>query len=144
MHFKWNSLYIFLWNGNNNHDIGSGFFVHKGIISAVARVSKCWKIWMRMPQMTIKVMKRRTYSFYEELERVFDEFHDYHIIYYVRLAVSGALCGTSAIHMKFAWWLFFTSPVQNFIEITSRIPKVKHADGRTRSPCAGLLLILCT
>jgi hypothetical protein len=31
-------IHIFLWKGNENHEFGTGIFVHKGIISAVKRV----------------------------------------------------------------------------------------------------------
>jgi hypothetical protein len=78
--------------GNENHKLGTGIFVHKRIISAVKRV-EC--VSDRMSYITLRGgwcniialnvhastedkiddMKDR---FYEELERIFDKFHRHH------------------------------------------------------------------
>jgi hypothetical protein len=79
--------------GNENHEIGTGFFIHKRIKSAVKRVEfigdrlsyiilrGCWCVIIvlnvhALTEDKIDDMKDR---FYEELEHVFDKFPKYHM-----------------------------------------------------------------
>jgi hypothetical protein len=82
---------FFNGNGNADHHLGTGFFVHKGSISAVKRVGFvsdrmlyislrgrwCDIIFLNMDnEDKCDDTKDR---FYEELEGVFDQFPKYHI-----------------------------------------------------------------
>jgi hypothetical protein len=37
-HWTSGRIYIFLWKGNENHELGTSFFIHKRIVSALKRV----------------------------------------------------------------------------------------------------------
>jgi hypothetical protein len=80
---------LFYGKGNENHELGTGFFVHKKIILAVKRVEfisdrmsyiilrGCWcDIIVLNVHDKIDDIKDR---FYEELERLFDKFPKYHL-----------------------------------------------------------------
>jgi exonuclease III len=83
---------FFYENGNKNHELGTGFFVHKRIMIAVKRVElvsdRMSYIILRGHWCHIIVLNVHTPtedktddvkdSFYEELECVFDKFPKYH------------------------------------------------------------------
>ena len=90
-------LYIFLWKGNENHELGTGSFVHKRIISAIKRAEF---VSGRISYITLKgrwcdIIFKNVHAptedkiddikdrFYEELEHVFDKFPKYHMKKYV-------------------------------------------------------------
>jgi hypothetical protein len=79
--------------GNENHELGTGFFEHKGIISAVERIGFvsdrmsyimlrgrwCQVIVLNVHAPTEDTTDDVKDSFYEGLERVFDKFPKYHM-----------------------------------------------------------------
>jgi len=84
---------FFYGKGNESHQLGTGFFVHRRIVSAVRRVEfvndrllyivlrGCWRnsIIANVHTQSEEKSDESKDSFYEELEQVFDRFPKYYM-----------------------------------------------------------------
>jgi hypothetical protein len=84
--------FFFLWKGNDNPELSTGFIVHKTIISAVKRVEfvsdrmsciilrgRWFHIVLNVHAPTEDKIDDVKDSFHEELEHKFDKFPKYHM-----------------------------------------------------------------
>jgi hypothetical protein len=93
---KQRNIIFFYGKGNENRELGKGFFVHKRIISAVKNVDlvpdRMSNIILRDPWCDVTVLNVQAPtedkiddmkdSFYEELQRVFDIFSKHYMKIY--------------------------------------------------------------
>jgi hypothetical protein len=96
------NIHFFHGNGNENHELGTVFFVHKRIVTAVKRVESYTYIILRGPWCDTIVLNVHAPTedkihdvngrFYKELDQVFDEFPKYHTNifsrFYAKVAVA--------------------------------------------------------
>jgi hypothetical protein len=89
---------FFYGKRNKNHELGTGLFIHRRIISAVRRVEfvndrtsciilrGCWFqiIVLNVHAQTEDKIDYGKNTFYEELEHIFDKFPTYHYENFVR------------------------------------------------------------